>query len=195
MEKLLTLLTDYVELLTLGALLLLIPAISFQVPPVKYVPDIFKHAQSEKQPENNPGKGESISWIQSYVILFVILFSSGVLVNAAAYWFLQPAHIHTVDAVARHMTERGNPRPLLEPDWTFYLRVIPFCRRLPSQGESDNYYQDIQKQAQWQIQSPASFETYTGSVLERSCCHVLLKWERNGHRIILFRSAMTTTLS
>jgi len=169
MEKLVSALTDYVELLTLGALFLLIPAISFQVPLIEYVPNIFKQAPGENQPEpnNDVENRKPIPWILSYVILFVVLFSSGLLVNAAAYWVLQPAHIHIVDAVVRHTPWGATQNPELKSDWTFLVRPFPFCRTPPG-DEYKNYYLDGAKQAQWQIRSPESFVTYSGSVLERS---------------------------
>ena len=167
MEKLVGSLTDYVELLTLGALLLVLPAISFKIPLSTYVPDVFKRAPNDNPPANTGVTENPVPWTLSYVLLFVILFSAGALVNAAAYWVLQPAHINVVHTVRAHMTATANTRPTLAPDWRFLMRPLPFWRTL-NPTEYESYNEDGRQQAKWQIAKSESYGTYSGSVLERS---------------------------
>ena len=158
MEKLAGALTDYVELLTLGALLLSLPAICFKIPLAEYISSIFKRASK--------GANDPIPAHLIYILLFIILFSTGVIVNAVAYWFLQPSHVHIVNIVRAHAIT-ADPKSRLEPDWLFL--ALPFARDCKlDPGEYASYREDAKQQAHWQITHPESYRTYSGSVLERS---------------------------
>jgi hypothetical protein len=162
MDKLVGALTDYVELLALGTLFALLPVIAFRIPFGKYLRDIL-----ERDPESateNPNN--RIPWRLSYILLFIILFSAGVLVNAIAYWILQPAHVHIVNAVKAHATT-SDTTSRLAPDWRFLALPVGRDLMLPAQ-EYDSYREDAKQQARWKVKSPESYGTYSGSVLERS---------------------------
>jgi hypothetical protein len=162
MDKLVGALADYVDLLTLGTLFVLLPVITFRIRFGEYLPDILKRDPDGAADIPN----NRIPWRLSYILLFIILFSTGVLVNTIAYWILQPAHVHIVNAVKAHATT-SDTTSRLAPDW--YFLALPLGRDLMlSAQEYDSYREDAKQQARWQLKSPESYGTYSGSVLERS---------------------------
>ena len=174
MDELVRSIVTFLEFLLLGGVgVLLLPA-NRRV----YVGDLLRRLIDElvfaHQANGTAEEGPNVSQmfqtrvaIQGVLVLLLV-FYLGVVINAATYWTMQPAHIAAIRVAAEHMDPKATSTvPSLPPRRVFFSPFIWWLSAFTSPEDFSTWREDGQLQLRWQVESAASYKAATDLTLKQ----------------------------